>query len=95
MKKVLESLMLPKEEPKKARETIKRTIEWISVDDALPAMGVDVLIYSKGYSSLGVERTYNYNNAADWCEGWRKGEQYEVLYWAYIEKPTDKIRKRK
>jgi hypothetical protein len=69
-------------------------ISWFSVNEKTPIEGIDVLVNTRGLGPPNdkhykVQRMY-FNAGSDkpdWPDGWRKGDMFEVLHWAYITAP--------
>jgi len=64
---------------------------WISVDEHMPPIGLDVLTWGK--STIGdtpdVNRAYNDGNWQPvFKDGWRKGQRFEITHWARIVPPS-------
>lgn len=63
---------------------------WISVDESMPPIGMDCLVYMpKAYTKIGVETCYNDGRwCPTWADGWKKGQRYEITHWMMVMPPT-------
>ena len=62
---------------------------WISVDDLMPPIGMDCLVYMpKAYTKIAVETCYNDGRwNPTWADGWKKGQRYEITHWMMVTLP--------
>lgn len=68
-------------------------MQWISVDDSMPMVGMNLLVVLKD-GSIDVQQCYNDGGWRPcWADGWRKGQQFEITHWMKVRTPSAQLDK--
>jgi hypothetical protein len=65
---------------------------WVSVDDAMPRIGSDVVVFiPRGFGGPGIDVQRCYNGGRQnpvWHDGWNKGQRLEITHWMKVAIPA-------